>query len=114
MVKNREVGFYQIRAYMCRRVKTSFSNHLEARNFNGLLNFNHKPEPIKDKNGVLKYPDPTLTLMVNPEGGQTLKRRDMKTLSGGEKSFSTVSIFFFSDFIKIFSSLSLQTWQAKF
>ena len=114
MVKDRSVGFYEIRAYMCRRVKTAFSNHLEARNFNGLLNFDHKPEPIKDKNGVLKYPLPTLSLMVNPEGGQSLKRRDMKTLSGGEKSFSTVSIFFFSYFIKIFSSLSLQTWQAKF
>ena len=114
MVKDRSRGFYEIRGYMCRRVKIAFSNHLEARNFNGLLNFEHKPEPFKDKNGDLKYPPPRLSLMVNPEGGQTLKRRDMKTLSGGEKSFSTVSIFFFSVFIKVFSSLSLQKWQAKF
>jgi hypothetical protein len=91
MVKDRSVGFFEIRGYMCRRVKIAFSNHLEARNFNGLLNFDHKPEPVRDKNGMLKEPLPTLTLMVNPEGGQTLKRRDMKTLSGGEKSFSTVS-----------------------
>ena len=113
MSENRRVGFFEIRGYMCRRVKIAFSKHLEARNFNGLLNFEHKPEPVKDKNGVLKEPPPRLSPMVNPEGGQNVKRRDMKTLSGGEKSFSTVNIFFFSDIIRIFNSLSLQVVSSK-
>jgi len=77
-----------IRGYMCRRVKTAFSDHLQERNFNGLLKFDHKPKPT-EKN---PRPDPTLTLIVNPEGGRNIVKRDMKTLSGGEKSFSTVSL----------------------
>ena len=106
MSEHRGEGFFNLRGYMCRRVKIAFSNHLEARNFNGLLNFEHKPEPVKDKNGDLKEPPPRLSLMVNPEGGQTVKRRDMKTLSGGEKSFSTVS--------KDFLTHRPRTWQAMY
>jgi len=87
-VRERHRGFIMIRAYMCIRVKRAFTEHLQKRNFNGMLKFNHKPDPT-EKN---PEPDPTLTLMVNPEGGRNIIKRDMKTLSGGEKSFSTVSL----------------------
>ena len=91
MAKERETGFHHLRGSMCRRVKTAFSDRLQERNFKGLIKFDHHPEETADG----KKPDPTLTLIVNPEGGKGLIKRDMKTLSGGEKSFSTVSIFFF-------------------
>ena len=87
-VKIRRTGFMELRGSMCRRVKIAFTERLAERNFNGILRFDHRPKPT-EKN---PEPLPTLNLMVNPEGGQTIKQRDMKTLSGGEKSFSTVNI----------------------
>ena len=90
MAKERKTGFHNLRGSMCRRVKTAFSDRLQERNFKGLIKFDHHPEETADG----KKPDPTLTLIVNPEGGKGLIKRDMKTLSGGEKSFSTVRIFF--------------------
>ena len=78
MVKEREGGFIQIRGSMCRRVKMAFAYRLSQRNFNGSLEFDHQNE--------------TLSLAVSPEGREFVQKRDMKTLSGGEKSFSTVSL----------------------
>ena len=89
MIKDRGIGFHEIRGYMCRRVKIAFSNRLYERGFNGVLNFDHHNKD--EKSGENK---PLLSLMVDPQGGQTVKRRDMKTLSGGEKSFSTVIYLF--------------------
>ena len=82
MEKDREKGFFQVRGSMCRSVMLSFANHLQRRNFQGKLKFKHKAVP------------PTLDLAVDPIGGDPKKtnKRDMKTLSGGEKSFSTVSL----------------------
>ena len=42
MTKGRLKHFVELRAYMCRKVKTSFTEHLSKRNFNGLLKFNHQ------------------------------------------------------------------------
>ena len=80
--KKRQKGFYGILGFMCRSVGTSFADHLQQRNFQGKLTFDHKADP------------PTLELAVDPIGGDPKKntKRDMKTLSGGEKSFSTVSL----------------------
>ena len=79
MSKRKREKFVMLRADMSRTVKTSFSAHLQQRQFNGLLKFDHK---IKK-----------LDIQVSPEEDEfmTLKR-DVKTLSGGEKSFSTVSL----------------------
>ena len=76
---------------MCRRVKTSFSEHLSKRNFNGLLKFNHKED--KYHGDKLVKPGKTLSIEICPEeDDMMLSKRDMKTLSGGEKSYSTVSL----------------------
>ena len=82
MEKDREKGFFQVRGSMCRSVMLSFANHLQRRNFQGKLKFKHKAVP------------PTLDLAVDPIGGDPKKtnKRDMKTLSGGEKSYSTISL----------------------
>ena len=84
MNKSRAKGFYNIRGSMCRSVMNAFSAHLQQRNFQGKLKFKHNNNPGP----------PTLELAVDPIGGDPKKnnKRDMKTLSGGEKSFSTVSL----------------------
>lgn len=84
MLKRRKKSFDVIRGAMCRRVKLSFVERLSARNYVGTLIFNHR----KTK----ENPQKTLELVVCPEGGDQLQRRSMKSLSGGEKSYSTVSL----------------------
>merc|ERR1712218_1355 len=44
----------------------------------GELNFDHQNKELH--------------IHVNPNGGEELIKRDMKTLSGGEKSYSTISL----------------------
>lgn len=79
MSKAKREKFQLLRACMSRMVKTSFSTHLQQRQFNGLLKFDHK----------LKR----LDIQVSPEEDEFLTlKRDVKTLSGGEKSYSTVSL----------------------
>jgi chromosome segregation ATPase len=41
---------------------------------------------------VFNHKENTLTITVCPEGGDVIRKRDMKGLSGGEKSFSTISL----------------------
>ena len=80
MTKTRSQNFNEIRGGMSRAVKIAFQKRLEERNFKGSLTFNHGNK--------------TLELNVNPNGDEEDEenKRDMKTLSGGEKSFSTVSL----------------------
>ena len=80
MVKKRKTGFNEIRGSMTRSVQRAFQQRLNERNFKGSLTFSHQ--------------DRMLELTVNPNGDEEdgENKRDMKTLSGGEKSFSTVSL----------------------
>jgi chromosome segregation ATPase len=55
-----------------------FSNYLNGRNFTGQLKFDHKSE--------------TLDIIVHPNKSKDAKEsKDLKSLSGGERSFSTVA-----------------------
>ena len=80
MRKKRKDGFNELRGGMSREVQIAFQKRLNERNFKGSLTFDHKNN--------------TLELTVNPNGDEEDEenKRDMKTLSGGEKSFSTVSL----------------------
>ncbi|XP_040582099.1 structural maintenance of chromosomes protein 6 [Lepeophtheirus salmonis] len=75
----RKLGFVEIRKSVCRRIKMAFSMRLSARNYIGELSFDHKENSLR--------------MSVNPEGSSVSKqRRGLKTLSGGEKSYSTISL----------------------
>lgn len=55
-----------------------FNNYLHNRNYNGSLVFNHEEQ--------------TLEVNVNPnKAKESQENRDLKSLSGGERSFSTVA-----------------------
>ena len=81
MLRNRKKGFIELRGSICRRINIEFLLRLKTRNFRGELNFNHHA------NDLNIYVDPNCG-----DGGKEMERRDMKTLSGGEKSYSTISL----------------------
>ena len=78
MLKQRRVGFKEIRQSTCK----NFITILGARDYTGKLMFDHK--------------DSTLTIQVNPNSGSQGAgldiNRSVKSLSGGEKSYSSVSL----------------------
>lgn len=78
LLEERRKGFINIRSSIGRTVRIGFGIRLSTRNYSGDLKFDHK-------NGLLE-------LTVCPEGGNALKKRDIKTLSGGEKSYATISL----------------------
>lgn len=77
MLEKRREGFQTIRKSICKKVMFSFGVHLNAQKFHGQLRFNHT--------------DRLLEITVLPDG-EGAKKRDLKSLSGGEKSYSTVSL----------------------
>ena len=78
MLKLRTEGYARIRKSVCTKVNNSFITRLAARNYIGNLRFSHSKA--------------TLNITVCPEGGNIAHKRSMKTLSGGEKSYSTISL----------------------
>ncbi len=83
MLAVRQEGFEKIRASVGRRVRGAFSVILHTRGYQGSLRFCHG--------------DARLEVVVDPEGYRAFppgsgKSRGMKTLSGGEKSYSTVAL----------------------
>jgi len=87
ITKDRIRSFHELRSWVSRQVKVGFSEHMSKRHFNGLLKFDHKP----DKGP--KEPGQTLEIEICPEEDEFMTtKRDMKTFSGGEKSYSTVSL----------------------
>ena len=55
-----------------------FNNYLRSRNYNGSLEFNHEEQKLE--------------VIVQPNKSRdTNENRDIKSLSGGERSFSTVA-----------------------
>ena len=82
MLKARDIGFKAIRMYTCKNVNRNFTTQLDARDYIGKLVFNHQ--------------DSRLTICVNPNANDSAAAldidRDIRSLSGGEKSYSSVSL----------------------
>lgn len=82
MLEERKKGFNQIRRSTCKTLNRNFTVQLTVRKFIGKLVFNHKEK--------------TLTIVVNPDANAEAAAldtdRDIRSLSGGEKSYSSVSL----------------------
>ena len=81
-LETRRKGFKKIRSSTCNNVNQNFCSQLNARKYIGTLVFNHK--------------DKTMTIQVNPNNKEMSSGldvdRDIRSLSGGEKSYSSVSL----------------------
>ncbi|KAM3930475.1 structural maintenance of chromosomes protein 6 [Leptodactylus fuscus] len=69
--------YQQFRSYLTLRCKFYFDSLLAQRAYSGKISFDHKNE--------------TLSITVQPGEGNKAALSDMRSLSGGERSFSTVS-----------------------
>jgi len=82
MLDVRKRGFKEIRNNTCKNISVNFSNQLDVRNYLGRLKFDHK--------------DHSLHIYVNPNKNENSAGldvdRDIRNLSGGEKSYSSVSL----------------------
>jgi len=69
-----------LRGSICRGIAIDFEERLRTRSFRGELSFDHHRSE--------------LNIFVDPstEPRDELTKRDLKTLSGGEKSYSTISL----------------------
>lgn len=80
-IDRRKKGYKMILRATSQNVQRNFTAQLNIRNFVGMLKFNHA--------------DKTLAVKVNPNEGSTAGGmnidRDLKSLSGGERSFTLVS-----------------------
>ncbi|KAJ8033739.1 Structural maintenance of chromosomes protein 6 [Holothuria leucospilota] len=77
MLELRQQAFVQLRHFIALRTKHYFTLMLSQRKYNGKIKFLHKEE--------------ALLLEVQPtEGHKQSKSKDMRALSGGERSFATV------------------------
>lgn len=69
------------RTHISNRARGMFQHHLTQRGFTGKLKFNHS--------------NCTLDILIQTEadaGSKKAKQKDTKSLSGGEKSFSTICL----------------------
>ena len=82
MLAQRRDGYKEIRASTCKNINRNFTTLLSARNYIGQLTFDHR--------------DCSLQIQVNPnsrqDGAGLDITRSVKGLSGGEKSYSSVSL----------------------
>lgn len=90
------------------RCAIDFSNLVASRDYNGTLKFDHESQKLE--------------ISVHPNKSKdTSDSRDLKSLSGGERSFSTVSFLLalwtivespilFLDEFDVFMVCSLSTW----
>ena len=78
MLKIRKTGFMSIRASVGRNIQMNFSTRLQTRKFVGELIFQHKSN--------------LLDICVSPQGVNNTQKSDLKNLSGGEKSYATISL----------------------
>lgn len=77
VMEQRAKAFVSYRHYIAVRAKFFFQMMLSQRGYNGRMVFDHGSE--------------SLGLQVNVEGGNRRVAKDTRSLSGGERSFSTVS-----------------------
>ncbi|XP_008311197.1 structural maintenance of chromosomes protein 6 [Cynoglossus semilaevis] len=76
-IMNRRLYVYaELRRFLSARCKYYFDNMLNQRGYTGSMTFDHKNE--------------TLSITVHPGQGNKSDSGDMRSLSGGERSFSTV------------------------
>ncbi|XP_072293423.1 structural maintenance of chromosomes protein 6 [Eucyclogobius newberryi] len=76
-VMNRRLQVYaELRRFLSARCKYYFDSMLAQRGYTGSMTFDHKNE--------------TLSISVQPGSGNKADLSDMRSLSGGERSFSTV------------------------
>ncbi|KAI5620328.1 structural maintenance of chromosomes protein 6, partial [Silurus asotus] len=68
--------YTEMRRYLSVRCKYYFDSMLSQRGYTGKMSFNHKKE--------------TLSISIQPGDGDKAAMSDMRSLSGGERSFSTV------------------------
>jgi len=82
MLVQRKHGFKTIRSTTGKNINRNFTTQLDARNYIGKLEFDHHAH--------------TLTIIVNPNSKAAAAaldlKRDIRSLSGGEKSYSSVSL----------------------
>ncbi|KAG0150161.1 hypothetical protein CROQUDRAFT_104465 [Cronartium quercuum f. sp. fusiforme G11] len=76
----RKNKWHQFRAHITVRAKMKFINHLSNRGYTGKLNFDHLHQRLE------------VQVDTNSEELKQAKMRDPKGLSGGERSFSTISL----------------------
>ncbi|KAK6188575.1 hypothetical protein SNE40_004723 [Patella caerulea] len=76
IMANRNKQYSKLRQYIALRAKYFFIILLSNRTYQGKMSFNHKEESLE------------ITVMPAIQGGESAK--DLKSLSGGERSFSTV------------------------
>ncbi|XP_020639932.3 structural maintenance of chromosomes protein 6 isoform X1 [Pogona vitticeps] len=76
VMKQRYKTYVQFRRYLTVRCKYYFDSLLSQRSYSGRIEFDHKNEK--------------LSITVQPGEGNKAALDDMKSLSGGERSFSTV------------------------
>ncbi|XP_071965000.1 structural maintenance of chromosomes protein 6-like isoform X2 [Antedon mediterranea] len=76
LLKTRRQTYLEFRRYVAMRAKCYFAMMLSQRGYNGKMSFDHK--------------DRQLHIVVHPHQGQGSAQKDMRGLSGGERSFSTV------------------------
>ncbi|ESP03335.1 hypothetical protein LOTGIDRAFT_137608, partial [Lottia gigantea] len=76
IMTNRTRRYSKLRQYIALRAKLFFIVLLSNRNYKGKMSFNHTKESLD------------MTVMPAIQGGEAAK--DLKSLSGGERSFSTV------------------------
>lgn len=77
----RVMRWTDFRTHISNRAKGMFQHHLTQRGFTGKLKFNHSTC--------------TLDILIQTEadaGSKKAKQKDTKSLSGGEKSFSTICL----------------------
>ncbi|XP_034555608.1 structural maintenance of chromosomes protein 6 [Notolabrus celidotus] len=76
VMKQRLQAYTELRRFLSARCKYYFDSTLAQRGYTGSMTFDHKNE--------------TLSISVQPGQGNKADLSDMRTLSGGERSFSTV------------------------
>uniref|UniRef100_A0A4W3I2H2 Structural maintenance of chromosomes protein 6 n=1 Tax=Callorhinchus milii TaxID=7868 RepID=A0A4W3I2H2_CALMI len=76
IMEGRHRAYKIFRRYISLRCKYYFNTMLSQRGYHGKMNFDHKNE--------------TLSIAVQPGEGDKAALSDMRSLSGGERSFSTV------------------------
>ncbi len=88
-IDERMKRWFEWRSLIALRTKALFGVHLEHRNFKGSLQFYHGNDNERDGRLVIKVQTDAAHA---DEGTKSRRDKDPKSLSGGEKSFSTICL----------------------
>ncbi|XP_032068482.1 structural maintenance of chromosomes protein 6 isoform X1 [Thamnophis elegans] len=87
MMVQRHKTYLHFRRFLTMRCKIYFDSLLNQRSYSGKIDFDHKNERLSIT--VVLNEQPQLSPKVQPGNGNKAALDDMKSLSGGERSFST-------------------------